>query len=83
MRSKGSSTRCSLGVVLLCLIAVDASATAVAVADVRLDWNSVVISHPGLTVLPDPAEGGADANTATTMLSYATALVADANLRRD
>jgi hypothetical protein len=64
MRSKGSSTRCSLGVVLMCLIAVDASATAVAVADVRLDWNSVVISHPGLTVLPDPAEGGAYANTA-------------------
>lgn len=75
MRSLGLKWQCSLGALWLGLAAANASATAVASADIRLNWDSLVISaDPGLTLTPDPVFNGRYANTAYLGVSQASVL---------
>jgi hypothetical protein len=55
----------TLGAMWMCVVTASASATAVATADIKLNWDSLVISaDPGLTLTPDPVFNGRYANTA-------------------
>lgn len=64
MHRQGVKWSRALGAMWMCFVTASASATAVATADIRLDWESVRITATGVTALPDPVFGGAYANTA-------------------
>lgn len=66
------AARHGLGLLLMALVSTQAPAAALAMADIRLDWSSLVIAaDPGLTMTPDPSAQGRFSNNAHLGVSQA------------